>query len=129
MNGHCAHPLTDTNGDVYNMGKNLQLQLNYLVRKFDTFTKNIVYFVGFSIGPTGMKYQLLKIPFSKNSEDMLKNGKVIATMSPRWSGQMGTSHSFGMTENYLVFVEQPYTVSAKRIAASFVKGDCLKGIL
>lgn len=81
------------------------------------------------MGATGMKYQVVKIPFSKNSEDMLKRGKVIASMSPRWNGQMGTSHSFGMTENYLIFVEQPYTVSAKRIAASLVKGDVLKGNL
>lgn len=82
---------------------------------------------GFTIGATGIKYHVFKIPYAKSSEEMIKNAKILASVSPRWTGQMGTTHSFGMTENYLMFIEQPYIVSTKRIAASFVRGDTLKG--
>ncbi|CAL8110503.1 unnamed protein product [Orchesella dallaii] len=100
LNGQCAHPLTDSKGNIFNLG--------------------------FSIGATGVKYQVLKIPFGKTSEEMMKNAKIIATISPRWTGQFSTMHSFGMSENYIIFIEQPHIVSVKRIAASVVKGDTLK---
>jgi beta-carotene 15,15'-monooxygenase len=102
LNGQSAHPLTEPSGDMYN--------------------------IGFNLFPTA-KYCVIRLPKSSSSREMFKKAKIIATIPSRWTGAMAINHSFGMTERYIVFVEQPYVVSVSRIAQSVLKGDTLKDVL
>ncbi|CAG7659416.1 unnamed protein product [Allacma fusca] len=96
LNGASAHPLREEDGTVYN--------------------------IGFSC-LTGLKFNVYKIPRKGfTSKEMMKNSKVIASIPSRWSTGLAYNHSFGMTENYLIFIEQPYIVSFSKLASSVVKG-------
>ncbi|ODN02421.1 Beta,beta-carotene 9',10'-oxygenase [Orchesella cincta] len=103
---HCAspHPLTDRNGYTYNIGS--------------------------SYAPT-LKYCFVKIPptdHTKDPKEVLKKGKVLCTIPSRWNRNiMSYNHSFGLTENYIVFIEQPYVVSLNKILSSVLtKGQSFK---
>ncbi|XP_071749218.1 beta,beta-carotene 15,15'-dioxygenase-like [Lepeophtheirus salmonis] len=70
-------PLRDLNGDFFNMG------------------------ASFSEGNNN--YHFLKYPGSFD----LNNLKVIGTIPSRFPNHIGFFHAYGMTENYLIFCEQP----------------------
>lgn len=106
-----AHPLTDIEtGITYNIGATCL---------------------------TGLKYHIIKIPPSSASpnntndylypstptKDVMKKSKIICSISSSWIGMMSYCHSFGMTKNYLVFIEQPYVMNiTKAFYSVFTKG-------
>ena len=95
VNSQSAHPLTDPKtGDVWNVG-------------FTLFS--------------GLKYHVFKIPCGKSSKEMLKKSQTIATFSSRWNGSFGAFHSFGMTENFVIFIEQPYVATVAKLCTALVK--------
>lgn len=98
------HPLTDKEGYTYNIGS--------------------------SYAPC-LKYCFVKIPpvdHTKDPKEVLKKGKVLCTIPSRWNRNiMSYNHSFGLTENYIVFIEQPYVVSLNKILSSVLsKGQAFK---
>ncbi|CAG7818148.1 unnamed protein product, partial [Allacma fusca] len=99
VNGQSAHPLMDENGDVWNIGFTLL---------------------------TGLKFQVVKIPKGKNSKEMLKQAKVIATFPSRWNGSLGTLHSFGMSLNHIIFIEQPLVACMSKLLTALVKKTCVR---
>ncbi|CAG7726253.1 unnamed protein product, partial [Allacma fusca] len=99
FNIHTAHPIPDSNGDLWNIG-------------YTVFT--------------GLKFHILKIPPGKTVSERFKKSKTIATVHSRWSGAMASVHSFGVTDKFIVLVEQPFVVSAGKIAASILKRDSVK---
>ncbi|KAL4221336.1 hypothetical protein ACF0H5_019597 [Mactra antiquata] len=54
----------------------------------------------------GMFVELLRIP-PREADSKLPKGEVVCKLNNPWSMSISYYHSFGMTENYYVFVEQP----------------------
>jgi beta,beta-carotene 9',10'-dioxygenase len=79
-----AHPLTDQEtGETYNIGVSCM---------------------------SGAKWKILKFPPGCGSfplKETIKKGKIIATQSCRNKTVIPWFHSFGMTKNYLIFIDQP----------------------
>lgn len=72
----------------------------------------------------------MKIPnFGKNGlKDGLKKASVITTFSPSSRGYVSYFHTFGMTENYILFVEQPWIVSEIKLIDAKLKGKCIQDL-
>ena len=102
LNGVSVHPLTDNEGDVYN--------------------------IGFSV-MTGLKYNIVRIQGNEKyvtSQDMIQNSKTICSIPSRWSTAVGFFHSFGLSANYIIFIEQPYAISLTHAAKALIKGNAFK---
>lgn len=54
---------------------------------------------------------------------------ILATIPSSWKANMSYYHSFGMSENYLVFIEQPLIINSLKLIATQIKGktmhDCM----
>ncbi|KAL2088540.1 hypothetical protein ACEWY4_015439 [Coilia grayii] len=79
------------------------------------------------------KYSIFKIPAATEKEDAapaLKNLEVICSMPCRSLLSPSYYHSFGMTDNYFVFVEQPYKLDILKMATAYMRGvnwaSCMK---
>ena len=99
LNVACAHPLTDENGVTYTLGSSVL---------------------------TGLKYNIVKIPAGgksgSNAKELMKKSKIIATINSSWTGVMSYNHSFGMSRNWIIFIEQPYVMNVAKAAMSYLKG-------
>lgn len=82
---------------------------------------------------TGLKYHVLKIPPMPNTElvnsDPLKGCEIIATVPSSWKTCFSYNHSFGMSEKYIVLIEQPLLAHSIKLLASQVQGKALKDCL
>ncbi|XP_070842601.1 beta,beta-carotene 15,15'-dioxygenase [Chaetodon trifascialis] len=105
-----SHPHYDKEGSTYNMGTSIAEK-----------------------GKT--KYVLFKVPaVSKKDKGKdvpaLKNVEVICTVPCRTLLTPSYYHSFGMTENYFVFIEQPLKLDILRMATAYMRGvnwaSCMK---
>lgn len=90
-----AHPHEDDDGSIYNLS------------------------VGYD-KKVGLAYLITMLP-PRTDEDLedekpLNGGKVIATIPA--SRQQTYTHSFGMTQKYFIFIQQPLTVNLWKLAAS-----------
>uniref|UniRef100_A0A2R5L892 Putative beta beta-carotene n=2 Tax=Ornithodoros turicata TaxID=34597 RepID=A0A2R5L892_9ACAR len=94
-----AHPITEEDGTTYNLGAS---------------------FI------TGLKYHIVKIPPPIKGVSGLKRATVAYQMHSSWKTMFSYYHSFGMTSNYIIFVEQPLLVNTMRLIASRVKGYSFK---
>ena len=61
-----------------------------------------------------------------NTRDLLSKYETVCSIPSRWKGSVGFFHSFGVTKNYIIFIEQPYSISLPRAAKSVVVGDSFK---
>ncbi|XP_022127032.2 carotenoid isomerooxygenase-like [Pieris rapae] len=86
---HTSHPHVMQNGDVYN--------------------------VGMSVISGRIKHVVVKFPYLHKG-DMFANAEVVGSIKPRWSFHPAYMHTFGITENYYIIVEQPLTVSLMQMA-------------
>ncbi|XP_050673911.1 carotenoid isomerooxygenase-like isoform X2 [Leptidea sinapis] len=85
---HTSHPHVMPNGDVYNLGMAV---------------------------PKGrLRHVLVKFPFDKEG-DMFAKAEVVGSFASRWWLHPSYMHSFGITENYFVIVEQPMTISLNKM--------------
>nr|XP_056716223.1 carotenoid-cleaving dioxygenase, mitochondrial-like [Euleptes europaea] len=104
VNGATAHPHYDPDGTAYNMGN--------------------------SYGKHGSKYNIIQIPPQKSSpEDTnLKGAKILCSIQPEEKMKPSYYHSFGMSENYVIFIELPLKmnlwkiITAKSLGRSFLDG-------
>ncbi|OXA57763.1 hypothetical protein Fcan01_07859 [Folsomia candida] len=96
-----AHPLTDSDGNSWNIGATML---------------------------TGCKYHLIKIPFigSGKASDALKSSKVIATIQSSWKTCLSFISSFAMTENYVIFMESPLLINCVKLAQLQIKHFALR---
>lgn len=56
----------------------------------------------------------------------LSKAAILTTIPSSWTTNMCYYHSFGMSENYIVFIEQPLIISSMKLVTSQVKGKCLR---
>uniref|UniRef100_A0A3Q2Z5W0 Beta-carotene oxygenase 1 n=1 Tax=Hippocampus comes TaxID=109280 RepID=A0A3Q2Z5W0_HIPCM len=103
-----SHPHYDKEGNAYNMG-------TCIAEKGKT------------------KYLLFKVPAVSQKDKKvpaLKNAEVICSVPCRSLLTPSYYHSFGMTENYFVFIEQPFKLDILKMATAYMRGvnwaSCLK---
>ncbi|XP_061661279.1 beta,beta-carotene 15,15'-dioxygenase [Syngnathoides biaculeatus] len=94
------------------------------------------YNVGTCVAEKGKtKYLLFKVPAvspkDKDKKDAaLKNVEVICSVPCRSLLTPSYYHSFGMTDNYFIFIEQPFKLDILKMATAYMRGvnwaSCLK---
>ncbi|KAL1123020.1 hypothetical protein AAG570_002108 [Ranatra chinensis] len=82
-----------------------------------------VYNLGLTVTPTGPKYAIVEFPFTREGEkkpggDVFGEATVVASVATRWPLHPGYMHTFGVTDNYWVIVEQPMSVSVAAVLAT-----------
>ncbi|XP_045768132.1 carotenoid isomerooxygenase-like [Maniola jurtina] len=87
---HTAHPHVMPNGDVYNVG--LSTAKGYVVVKFTNNGKG----------------------------NMFETAEIVGSVKPRWKLNPAYMHSFGITENYFVIIEQPLCVSLVNMMRRYI---------
>ncbi|KAM6959228.1 LOW QUALITY PROTEIN: beta-carotene oxygenase 2b [Aplochiton taeniatus] len=100
VNGATAHPHTDPDGTTYNMGN--------------------------SYTAKGRLYNIIRVPpTKKTSEDTLEGATVVCSIPSVDKTKPSYYHSFAMSENYVVFIEQPIKMDLLKIVTGKMRG---KGI-
>ena len=76
---------------------------------------------------TGLKYHFLKFGVGAPVDNLPKEGcDIVATLSSRMTTCFSYYHSFGITENYLVMIEQPWVANSLKLIGSKLKGYAFK---
>ncbi|XP_027204496.2 neither inactivation nor afterpotential B isoform X1 [Dermatophagoides pteronyssinus] len=90
---------------------------------------------------TGMKYHLIKIPLfhyddnddnnnnnnnNDNEKSLLEQSTILTSICSRWTTCIAYYHSFGITKNYIIFIELPLLVNGLKLATCTPKGRPLK---
>ncbi|XP_017285368.1 beta,beta-carotene 15,15'-dioxygenase [Kryptolebias marmoratus] len=105
-----SHPHYDTEGNAYNFGTSIAEK-----------------------GKT--KYTLFKVPAVSETEKgkkvpALKKAQVVCTVPCRSLLSPSYYHSFGMTDNYIIFIEQPFKLDILKMATAYMRGvnwaSCMK---
>ncbi|XP_057695607.1 beta-carotene oxygenase 2b [Corythoichthys intestinalis] len=100
VNGATAHPHTDLDGTTYNMGNSFSCKGSY--------------------------YNIIQVPQNKgNSEETLEGAKVLCSIPSADSAKPSYYHSFAMSENYVVFIEQPIKMDLLKIITGKLKGKSI----
>ncbi|XP_022245722.1 beta,beta-carotene 9',10'-oxygenase-like isoform X2 [Limulus polyphemus] len=98
VNTATAHPHVDTDGTQYNMGNGFKLS-----------------------GPT---YNVLKIPPpSDEGNNPFSKASIMCSIPASYRFYPSYYHSFGITDNYIVFVEQPLLLSLWKMLWLHVRGN------
>ncbi|XP_061568941.1 beta,beta-carotene 15,15'-dioxygenase [Cololabis saira] len=92
------------------------------------------YNIGTSIAEKGKtKYMLFKVPPASDKDKgktALKNVEVICSIPCRSLLTPSYYHSFGITDNYIVFMEQPFKLDILKMATAYMRGvnwaSCMK---
>ncbi|XP_029925368.1 beta,beta-carotene 9',10'-oxygenase-like [Myripristis murdjan] len=100
VNGATAHPHYDPDGTTYNMGN--------------------------SYGSKGAIYNIIKVPPERTeATDTLQGAKVLCSIVPANKSCPSYYHSFAMSENYVVFIEQPIKMDLLKIVTCKLRGKPL----
>ncbi|XP_049897033.1 carotenoid-cleaving dioxygenase, mitochondrial isoform X2 [Epinephelus moara] len=100
VNGATAHPHYDPDGTTYNMGN--------------------------SYGAKGALYNIIRVPSEKkDATETLEGAKVLCSIMPVNKSHPSYYHSFAMSENYIVFIEQPIKMDLLKIVTCNLRGKAL----
>ncbi|XP_049448721.1 carotenoid-cleaving dioxygenase, mitochondrial [Epinephelus fuscoguttatus] len=100
VNGATAHPHYDPDGTTYNMGN--------------------------SYGAKGALYNIIRVPpEKKDATETLEGAKVLCSIVPVDKSHPSYYHSFAMSENYIVFIEQPIKMDLLKIVTCNLRGKAL----
>ncbi|XP_051842926.1 carotenoid-cleaving dioxygenase, mitochondrial [Antechinus flavipes] len=100
VNGATAHPHYDPDGTAYNMGN--------------------------SIGSHGSFYNVIQVPPQKaDLDETLHGARVICSIPFDQKMKPSYYHSFGMTKNYVIFIEQPLKMNLWKIITSKIRGKAI----
>ena len=91
---HTSHPHVDFDGSVYNVGLITKGGASY--------------------------YAIIKFPHGQN---MFKDAYIASQIPVRWKFNPSYMHSFGLTENYFIIVEQPFCISVASLAMGAIKNE------
>uniref|UniRef100_A0AAR2JVF1 Beta-carotene oxygenase 1, like n=1 Tax=Pygocentrus nattereri TaxID=42514 RepID=A0AAR2JVF1_PYGNA len=97
LNLATAHPHYDEEGNTYNMGTSIMAM-------------------------TGLKYVIFKVPATEKMP-ALKKLEQVCSIPARSNLYPSYFHSFGMTENYIIFVEQAFKLDIIRLATAYFRGE------
>uniref|UniRef100_A0A8D0H342 Carotenoid-cleaving dioxygenase, mitochondrial n=1 Tax=Sphenodon punctatus TaxID=8508 RepID=A0A8D0H342_SPHPU len=97
VNGATAHPHYEPDGTAYNMGN--------------------------SYGSHGSNYNIIRVPPQKSSNgDTLQGAKILCTIAPSEKMKPSYYHSFGMSENHVIFIEQPIKLNLWKFITARIRG-------
>ncbi|XP_039306523.1 carotenoid isomerooxygenase isoform X2 [Solenopsis invicta] len=89
-----------------------------------------VYNVGQTITPKGPQYSVVCFSPTRTTVDgsgkkkklsMFDQAKIVASVPSRWLLNPSYMHTFGITENFFIIVEQPLSISFAKMATSLFK--------
>ena len=79
------------------------------------YPKNTNTYFRFSkVGMGGPEYVVNQFP--KDTSAPFEGGTIVAKVRSRWLFEPGYMHSFAVTENYFILIEQPLTIHAPSLA-------------
>uniref|UniRef100_A0A7N6B6D6 Carotenoid-cleaving dioxygenase, mitochondrial n=1 Tax=Anabas testudineus TaxID=64144 RepID=A0A7N6B6D6_ANATE len=100
VNGATAHPHYEPDGTTYNMGN--------------------------SYGSKGALYNIIKVPPEKtDAKETLQGTEILCSIVPANKSHPSYYHSFAMSENYVVFIEQPIKMNLPKIVTCKLRGKAL----
>ncbi|XP_039085114.1 beta,beta-carotene 9',10'-oxygenase isoform X4 [Hyaena hyaena] len=100
VNGATAHPHYDPDGTAYNMGN--------------------------SYGPHGSRYNVIRVPPEKGDlRETIHGAQVICSIASAEGMRPSYYHSFGMTRNYIIFIEQPLKMNLWKVVTSKIRGKAI----
>jgi len=75
------------------------------------------------VGATGPKYDIVKIPAKPldGKSNVFQKPEKVASVDARWKMNPCHMHSFGVTDNHIVLLEQPLTIDVMNLVANTVK--------
>uniref|UniRef100_A0A3Q1EVT8 Beta-carotene oxygenase 2b n=1 Tax=Acanthochromis polyacanthus TaxID=80966 RepID=A0A3Q1EVT8_9TELE len=101
VNGATAHPHTDPDGTAYNMG--------------NSYTSK------------GAFYNIIRVPPTKETEgETLEGATVLCSIPSVDKTKPSYYHSFAMSENYVVFIEQPIKMNLLKIVTGKLTGKSIR---
>ncbi|ENN81377.1 hypothetical protein YQE_02194, partial [Dendroctonus ponderosae] len=88
-----------------------------------------VYNLGLSLHASGPYHSVVCFPKTLEDSDqsMFDNAKIVASIPARWPLHPSYMHTFGITDNYFVIVEQPLSLSIPATLALKVQNEPLSG--
>ena len=115
-------PVTLKTGDKLDGNKLFGLNVVSPKPVTDTLTGD-VFNVGSFVSPSGVKHGIVRIPSDlPTAKEAFKKSKLVASWPSRWSASCHYTHSFGLTKNYYIVVDQPFMAGLTSIAANVLKG-------
>ncbi|XP_008063761.1 beta,beta-carotene 9',10'-oxygenase isoform X2 [Carlito syrichta] len=73
---------------------------------------------------SGSCYNVIRVPPKKeNLEETIHGAQVICSIASSETGKPSYYHSFGMTENYIIFIEQPLKMNLWKLVTSKIRGE------
>ncbi|XP_077448038.1 carotenoid-cleaving dioxygenase, mitochondrial-like [Stigmatopora argus] len=97
VNGATAHPHYDPDGTCFNMGN--------------------------SYGAKGTTYNIICVPPERSDvEETLQGARILCSIAPANKSHPSYYHSFAMSENYVVFIEQPIKIDLMKIVTCKIRG-------
>ncbi|XP_014788840.1 retinal Mueller cells isomerohydrolase [Octopus bimaculoides] len=93
-----AHPLKDQNGTIYNLGSNFK-------------NKNMAYNI------------IASEPNDNKDAKPFDNLRIVGSVPSRWKSYYSYSHSFGMSENYFIILEQNLCFNLFKAAFAKILGN------
>ncbi|XP_067679404.1 beta,beta-carotene 15,15'-dioxygenase-like [Haliotis asinina] len=98
-----AHPHTDFDGTMYNLAT--------------TFNRK-------------QAYSIVKIPpQEKEGDNPFERASLVTTIPSRWKVNISYNHSFGMSENYFVVLEQTLVANLLKLTVSSIRGASFEGCM
>lgn len=85
-----------------------------------------VYNLGMTVKRMGPFYNIIQFP---PGEDMFGKAQIVASVPSRWKFNPGYMHTFGVTENYFIIVEQPLAISVASAIKAQLTNEPLIGSL
>ncbi|KAK9891206.1 hypothetical protein WA026_013521 [Henosepilachna vigintioctopunctata] len=100
---HTSHPHVLNNGDVYNLAM--------------------------SVSSKGPHFNIVRFPATtpESPTSKFERAEKVATIPSRWPFYPSYMHTFGLTENFFVIVEQPLNLAAAAVIVTRLKNDPLAG--
>ncbi|XP_028429516.1 beta,beta-carotene 9',10'-oxygenase [Perca flavescens] len=100
VNGATTHPHTEPDGTTYNMGN--------------------------SYNSKGATYNIIRVPpTKKTAEETLEGATVLCSIPSGDKSKPSYYHSFAMSENYVVFIEQPIKMDLLKIVTGKLRGKSI----
>ena len=93
-------PLKDDNGDMYLISGAMHPTFRYTIQKMESQ--------------------------SSTTKPLQERFHSLASIPSRWMFGGSPCRSFGMTKNYIIFVEMPIVLNVMKLAATYMKGYCTK---
>ncbi|XP_059170498.1 carotenoid-cleaving dioxygenase, mitochondrial-like [Physella acuta] len=71
-------------------------------------------------------YNFIRIPPGGVEKELFKQAEIVASAASRWKMNISYTHSFGMSENYFIHLEQPVALNVTKLMTLKIAGNSLE---